>query len=168
MKRTLGVGGIAAFVLAVGATGVIGADAAPATPPGLVKSYSALADVILAAKNAEHELVHAILDRHYADAEQAVQAGKWEDAAADMALFANEGDNRIGGVRKRLLEGGHHHNAEGETKGLFEAGYVIVTTEGKKNALAAMMDLRQATTDPARKAAWEKFDAVARGLLGGK
>ncbi len=41
-----------------------------------------------------------------------------------MALFANEGDNAIAGIRKRLVEGGHHHNAAGEEQGIFEEGYV--------------------------------------------
>jgi hypothetical protein len=85
-----------------------------------------------------------------------------------MALFANEGDNAVGGVRKRLLEGGHHHNAEGEAKGIYEPGYVIVTVAQKKTALDAVAELRAATTDAARKAAMDKFHAVAGSVLAPK
>jgi hypothetical protein len=153
-----------ATVLVAGASYALGA----ATPPGLVSTYSALADVILGAKNTEHHLVHAILEGHHAHAGLAAKAGNWEEAAAEMALFANEGDNAVGGIRKRLLEGGHHHNAEGEAKGIFEPGYVIVTIQAKKDVLSAVSDLRAATADPARKAAWDRFDALARGVLGAK
>jgi hypothetical protein len=81
-----------------------------------------------------------------------------------MALFANEGDNAVGGIRKRLLEGGHHHNAEGEAKGIYEAGYVIVTKAAKKSCLDAVAAL-QSGDDKAKKSAWDTFEAAAAPLI---
>ena len=92
----------------------------------------------------------------------------WQGAAAEIALFANEGDNAIGGVRKRLLEGGHHFNAAGEEQGIYEPGYVVVTREAKKKILAASSALRQATTDEARQKAWDDFAKLAKDLLAEK
>ena len=68
-------------------------------------------------------------------------------AAAEMALFANEGDNAIGGVRKRLLEGGHHFNAAGEDAGEYDEGYVIVTRKARGKILDLSKAVRQATAD---------------------
>ena len=82
-----------------------------------------------------------------------------------MALFANEGDNQIGGIRKRLLEGGHHHNAEGEAKGIYEEGYVIVTKAAKKSCLDAVAALQTAKDDAGRKAAWDAFEAASAPLV---
>ena len=116
----------------------------------LVAAYESLADVILGAKRTEANLVRAILASHHDAADAAFRAGDFEKSAAEMALFANEGDNAVGGVRKRLLEGGHHHNAEGEAKGIYEPGFVIVTRDAKQKALAASAALRAATTADAR------------------
>src|SRR6185295_5003854 len=91
------------------------------TKKSLVATYDSLADTILGAKKSEHNLVIAILESHHHAAQRAMRDGKYDDAAAEMALFANEGDNAVGGVRKRLVEGGHHHNAEGEEKGVYDA-----------------------------------------------
>jgi len=136
------------------------------TPKTMVESYEALADTILAVRRAEAGLVRALLDGHRHAAEAAVQRGDHEAAAAHIALFANEGDNAIGGVRKRLLEGGHHFNAEGEDKGVYEEGYVVVTREAKKKGLEIAKAMRSATTDDARKAAWNDFAALADEVLG--
>ena len=94
--------------------------------------------------------------------------GKFDDAVAEIAMFANEGDNAVGGIRKRLVEGGHHHNAEGEAKGVYEAGFVVVTKEAKQKILAASAALRDAKADADRKAAWDTFHSVAGPLLEGK
>jgi hypothetical protein len=146
--------------------------AAPAlaqeTPKPMVASYEALADGILALRRAEEAYVRSLLDAHRHAAEASMKAGRHEDAAAQMALFANEGDNAVGGVRKRLLEGGHHHNAAGEEKGLYEPGFVVVTKAAKTKLLAASRALRTATTDAARESAWTDFTAVATELLGGR
>jgi hypothetical protein len=81
-----------------------------------------------------------------------------------VALWANEGDNAVGGIRNRLLEGGHHHNAEGEAKGIYEAGYVIVTVAAKKSALDIAAKLQAAADDAARAASCQAFEKLADGL----
>ena len=130
-----------------------------------VDTYNAIADSILSTKAAEKGMVKTILDGHMHAAAGAMKRGDHEAVAANMALFANEGDNAIGGIRKRLLEGGHHHNAEGEAKGIYEPGYVVITIEAKKKCLAAAMAYGKATTDAERKKAFEEFGAVATALL---
>ncbi len=135
------------------------------TPKSLVASYDALADTILALRRAEAGFMRALLDGHRHAAEARMKGGDWQGCAAEIALFANEGDNAVGGVRKRLLEGGHHHNAAGEEQGLYEPGFVIVTSAAKKDLLAVAKSMREAKDDAARKAAWEKFSSIAGGLL---
>jgi hypothetical protein len=135
------------------------------TPKTSVDTYESLADAILAVKRTEANFVRTMLEGHVHGGQALFRAGKYEEAAAEMALFANEGDNAIGGVRKRLLEGGHHHNAKGEADGIFEPGFVIVTKKAKQEALAAAADLRKATDDAGRKAAWARFEAVAKPLV---
>ena len=135
------------------------------TPKPMASCYDSLATAILSIKQTEANFVRSMLDGHFHAAKAFMQRGDHARAAAEMALFANEGDNSIGGVRKRLLEGGHHHNAAGEAKGIYEPGFVIVTREAKREALAAAAAMRQAGDEAARKEAWEAFSQVARGLL---
>ena len=135
------------------------------TPKSMAAAYGALADSILAVKHTETELIRAVLGGHYRAAKEYVQSGDSERAGAEIALFANEGDNAIGGVRKRLLEGGHHHNADGESKGTYDAGFVIVTRKSKEEAMAASNAMRQAKSDTERKAAWDRFAAIANPLI---
>src|SRR5262249_52410490 len=104
----------------------VGLLAPQQTPKSMASAYGALADTSLAANRTETEFIRSLLAVHYRGAEAFAKAGDAEHSAAEMALFASEGDNQIGGVRKRLLDGGHHHNAEGEAQGIFEQGYVIV------------------------------------------
>jgi hypothetical protein len=156
---------IAGALLIAGASFALGAAE---TRQSMVKSYSTLADTILGAKRTEDHLVRAILEDHSAGARRAFDAGKWEEAAAEMALFANEGDNQVGGVRKRLLESGHHHNAEGEAKGIYDEGFVVVTKAWKGKALEASAALLSAGDDGARKTAWAQFAAVAETALKAK
>jgi hypothetical protein len=137
------------------------------TPKPAVDTYNAIADSILATKAAEKGIVRTILDGHMHAAAGALRRGDTEAVVANMSLFANEGDNAIGGIRKRLLEGGHHHHAEGEAKGVYEPGYVVVTKEAKAKCLAAAMAYGKATTDAERKKAFEEFAAVASQLLAG-
>jgi hypothetical protein len=136
------------------------------TPESLVATYDSLADAILALHGAEEGLVRSILVQHDQAAKAAMEAGKYEDAAAHMALFANEGDNAVAGIRKRLVEGGHHHHAEEEAEGVYEEGFVIVTRAAKDQILAAASALRRAGDDAARQAAWNQFEAVAKKLIG--
>jgi len=149
-------------VLAVLAAAILAG--AQGTPPSMVDTYDSLADAILAVKQTEANFVRSLLDGHRHAAKSYYDAGQFEKAAAEVALFGNEGDNAIAGVRKRLLEGGHHHNAEGEAKGVYEPGYVVVTREAKKKCLAASSAMRAAKDDAARKAAWDSFTAAADAL----
>ena len=161
MKRSLVLGGtlvIAAASFALGAQ----------TRKSLVATYDSIADTILGANKAEHNVVVAIIEGHHAAAWRAFEAGKFDESAAEMALFANEGDNAVGGIRKRLLEGGHHHNAEGEEKGVYEAGFVVVTKDQKTKLLAASAALQAAGDEGGRKAAWASFNAVAMPICEGK
>jgi hypothetical protein len=152
---------VAGAVLLAAASFALGQE----TGKGLTSAYDSLADVILGAKKTEKGVVKAILEAHYGHAAAAMAKGDAAKAAAEMALFANEGDNAVGGIRKRLLEGGHHHNAEGEAKGVYEEGYVTVTRAAKADCLAACKDLQTAKDDAGRKAAWDKFDAAAKPLI---
>ncbi len=152
---------IAGFILSL----LAGAGIAQETPAGLSAGYDALADSILALRKAESAFVHALLDAHYMAAKRAMKAGDHEKAAAQIALFGNEGDNTIGGIRKRLVEGGHHHNADDGEGGEYETGYVIVTREWKKAILAESAALRQAGNDDARKAVFKRFMALAEKVL---
>ncbi|HZJ72365.1 MAG TPA: hypothetical protein VFF36_15635 [Planctomycetota bacterium] len=148
-----------------------------ATPPALVASYNSLADAILAVKATEANLVRAMLDGGHAhakallaQAQAAIDAGKKDEAklrieslAALVAQLGAEGDNAVAGVRKRLLDGGHHHNAEGEKQGLYEPGYVIVTKTAKANLLAASKAIAQVASAPDKAAldkAWASVDSA--------
>jgi len=139
-----------------------------ATPKPTVVCYSSLADAILALKTAEEDFVRSMLDAHYTAASAYQAHGQPEQAAAEMALFANEGDNAVGGVRKKLLDGGQHHNAEGEAKGIYEPGYVVITKKGKEGMLAAATAMRAAKDDAAREKAWKDFAAIADPFLAKK
>jgi hypothetical protein len=138
------------------------------TPRSMVDTYESLADAILAVKRTEANFVRGLLDGHHHGAAARMHAKDHEGAAAEIALFANEGDNAIGGVRKRLLEGGHHHHAEGEAKGVYEPGYVVVTKEAKQRILAASAALRSAKDDAQRQKAFQDFEAEAKALLAGE
>ncbi len=154
-----------ALLVAVMATVLVAPGFAQQTPKTTVAAYDALADVILGMRTAESDFVKAMLHNHYLAARRAFEAGDWETSAAQMALFGNEGDNAVAGIRKRLVEGGHHHNAAGEDAGIYDEGFVIVTKEDKKKALAASKALREAKDETARKAAWGDFDKVASSLV---
>ena len=158
---------LAASVLLTG-LGFVSARALQATPKSTVACYSSLADAILALHKTEEEFVRTVLDGHYQAARALREGGKAEQAAAEMALFASEGDNAIGGVRKKLLDGGHHHNAEGEAQGIFEPGFVLVTKKVKEGVLAASSAMRSAKDDAAREKAWKDFAAIADPLLAKK
>jgi len=151
-------------VLVAAGSYVLGAS----TDKSLTATYSSVAEVILGANHAETNVVTAILISHRNAARAAADSGKWDEAAAQIALFANEGDNTVGGIRKRLLEGGHHHNAEGEAQGIYEPGYVVVTVAAKKAALDAAAKMQAAKDDAGRKAAWADFDKTAESVCPSK
>jgi hypothetical protein len=153
----------------------------PATPAELVATYDGLATVILAAKNTEENLVRSILSTSYAHAnaararaQQALTSGNMEAArpaidelAAHVAQLGSEGDNAVAGVRKRLVEGGHHHHASGESQGVFDPGFVVVTRDAKRQLLEASRELAQLSRAPNAQAlsqAWEKVEKVWNDL----
>ena len=94
-----------------------------------------------------------------------------EALASDVGQLATEGDNAVGAVRKRLLEGGHHHNAAGEAQGIYDEGFVIVTRTAKKAFLGsatAIGKLARSTDAGALDAEWKKvqkqFEALHEGV----
>jgi hypothetical protein len=149
----------------------------PATPKEMVATYDALADAILGGIKTEKRLVQAILATTYAHAQaeagRARAALKANDAAGAKSALENlaaavgqigtEGDNAVAGVRKRLLEGGHHANSEGEAQGTFEEGYVIVSKAAKKAFLDSSQALARLAAAPkadALDAEWQKVEAA--------
>jgi len=152
-----------------------------ATPAQLVASYDSLANAILAVKTTEDHLVRAILANGYAQAQAAAERAKaaldagdaakarpeLETLAALVAQLGTEGDNAVAGIRKRLLEGGHHHNAEGEQQGVFDEGYVVVTKAAKKTLLDASKAIAGAKDSKALSAAWAPVQSTMSGLMKG-
>jgi len=136
------------------------------TAPGMVKTYDALADTILAIKRTEVGFVRAMLESYMDAARMDYENRDYEGAAANMALFANEGDNAIAGIRKRLVDGGHHHHhhASDEDTADYDQGFVIVDKANKASLLASAAQMRQAKKKTA-KAAWSNFEDTAKGLL---
>jgi len=157
----------------------------PATPAEMVATYESLADGILALKRTEEELVRSILAATFAHgqvmhdrAASAIEKGDAKAAtsavealAADVGQLATEGDNAVGAVRKRLLEGGHHHNAAGEAQGIYDEGYVVVTRAAKQKLLEASRaigGMAKAPKAAAVDAEWKKVEGVVGELLKAK
>jgi hypothetical protein len=157
-------------------------SAGPATPGELVATYKSLADGILALKRSEEDLCRAILAAAHAHgrvelgrAQAAIKGGDAKAAqaavealAASVGQLATEGDNAVAAVRKRLLDGGHHHNAAGEQQGLFDEGFVIVTKAAKTKLLASSRAIGQMGAAPkpdALDAEWKKVEAVFDELV---
>jgi hypothetical protein len=152
------------------------------TPKEMVATYSSLADGILALKRTEEDLVRAILAATAANghanlthalmaiekSDGAAEQTAVEALAADVGQLATEGDNAVGAIRKRRLEGGHHHNAAGEAQGIYDDGYVIVTRAAKAKLLAssrAIAGMAGAPTAEGLKAEWKKVQAVVAELM---
>jgi riboflavin biosynthesis pyrimidine reductase len=151
-----------------------------ATPKELVAAYDSLADTILSADKAEENLVLAILSTTYghaiagkAKAEAKIAAGEsarleLESVAALVSQLGNEGDSAVAGVRKRLVEGGHHHNSKGEEQGLYDEGFVIVTRSAKKVFLEAATEIGRLARTPSAQSlqeAWQKVDKQYQDLM---
>jgi hypothetical protein len=143
----------------------------------MVATYDALADVILASRRGEERLVRSILATAYGHANAAMgnarAALKANDAAGARAAVENvaaavgqigtEGDNAVAGVRKRLLEGGHHFNASGEAQGVYDEGYVVVTKAAKQAFLDSSKAIAMLARDPkadALEGEWKKVQAA--------
>ncbi len=173
----------AALALALVAPAPLAAQAPPTgTPAEMVSTYNALADGILALKKTEASLVRSILAASLGHGrgmlERAQAALKANDAkaasaavealAADVAQLGTEGDNAVGAVRKRLLEGGHHHNAAGEAQGVYEEGFVVVTRAAKARLLESSRTIASMAAAPkaeALVAEWKKVETIVNGLL---
>jgi hypothetical protein len=157
---------------------------APRTPEEMVATYRSLADAILAADATEENLVRSILSATHAHAQveqgraqKAIQAGDSaaartaiESLAAAVGQIGTEGDSAVGSVRKRLVEGGHHHNAAGEAAGVFDEGFVVVTRAAKQKFLDASRAIGQMAAAPkadALQAEWGKVEAAWTELMKG-
>src|SRR5689334_18899064 len=116
--------------------------AADSAVAGLTAVYEKIADTITAANHSESAVVRAILmaerdlalaalDRaHTAGGPGA--AGDLRIAAAHIGDFATEGGSAVEPIRNRLLESGHHHNANDTgPDAVYETGYVVVTKKQK-------------------------------------
>lgn len=170
------------LLLSSGAASPQAGAPAGATPVEMVATYNTLADAILAVKKTEANLVRSILGAAHAHARiqldrsrQAIKTGDakgsqsaLENLAAAVAQLGTEGDSAVGAVRKRLLEGGHHHNAEGEAKGIYDEGYVVVTRTAKQaflDASRAIAALARAPKADALEAEWKKVETTWSGLM---
>ena len=95
-----------------------------------------------------------------------------EAVAALVSQLGYEGDNSVAAIRKRLLDGGHHHNAAGEAQGIYDEGFVIVTKEMKKSFLDSAVAIGKMTGSPTAAgltAEWDKVKATwGRVAKGGK
>jgi hypothetical protein len=177
--RVVAGGGLALALLAVPVPPATARQTAPspATPAEIVATYETLADGILALKRTEENLCRSILAASYAHgqveldrARKAIAASDAKAAQAALEALAaavghlgTEGDNAVAGVRKRLLDGGHHHNAAGEAQGLFDEGFVIVTRAAKQKLLESSRAIGQLSRAPkadALEAEWKKVAAV--------
>lgn len=155
---------------------------ASGTPEEMVATYSSLADGVLALKRSEANLVRSILavtlSHGRLNLERALSAAEKgetrtakaavEALASDVGQLATEGDNAVGAVRKRLLEGGHHHNAAGESQGLYDEGYVIVTRAAKAKLLASSRAIAAMAAAPkadALKAEWKTVEETVAELM---
>jgi len=173
-----------AVAIAVALPAPSAAGPAGGTPAEMVATYNSLADGILALKRSEENLVKSILaatlahgNVSYERARSAMEKGDakavtaaLEALAADVGQLATEGDNAVGAVRKRLLEGGHHHNAAGEAQGIYDEGYVIVTRAAKAKLLEsakAIAGMAAAPKPDALAAEWKKIQDVVAGLMKG-
>jgi len=154
------------------------------TPAEMVSTYNTLADGILALKRTEEHLVRSILAAtiahgqvDYGRAQAALEKGDskataaaLEALASDVGQLATEGDNAVGAVRKRLLEGGHHHNAAGEAQGIYDEGYVVVTRAAKQKLLESsrkIAGMAQAPEGDALAAEWRAVQGIVGDLLKG-
>jgi hypothetical protein len=181
----LSIASLVSFWMLAGIPPIAQAGSAPETPAEMVATYKTLADVILGAKETEANLVRSILAATNAHAEvelmrakKAIEAkdtkgaqGAIENLATDVGQLATEGDNSVGAIRKRLLEGGHHHNAAGEAQGIYDEGYVIVTRDAKKAFLEsskAIAGMAGSAKADALDAEWKKVQATYSELIAKK
>ena len=182
MNRTVGIlTGVMVLMAAVAGSAPARADQhdSTATPEQLVAAYGSLADTMLSAKKTEWNLVRSILATTYGHAEATLasardrmKAGKdarpdVEKLATLVSLLGNEGDAAVAGVRKRLVEAGHHHHANAMQQGQFEEGFVIVTRAAKKVFMDAAGQIGKMAAAPnaaALEAEWQKVQKQYQAL----
>ena len=171
MTRNRWIVAVALALFALAGQGMASAAEPTQTPQEMVSAYDQLADTILAAKKTEWHMVQTILATTFNHAQgtvavikRKIEAGK--DAGPDVEKLAdlvsqlgNEGDAAVAAIRKRLVEGGHHHNAKGESDGVFDEGFVIVTKAAKKVFLDAAGNIAKMAKSPSAgqlDAEWQK------------
>lgn len=163
-SRSLSVLGM---TLALLASPGIAADAA-STPGPMVATYDALADSILSLKVAEEAMVRSILAGAFQHGEallHSIESGdadkaKVETLADLVAQLGNEGDSAVAAIRKKLIEGGHHHNAQEEAQGVYDEGFVIVTRKARKVFLDASQAIAKMGAHPDKSALSQQWKAV--------
>lgn len=180
MQNRIPVASMAALTLMATLASFPNAQAQTTTPAELVAAYDSLADTLLGAMNTERHLVQSILTATYTRAENAltqakakIQAGQdsrseIETLAALVAQLGNEGDAAVAGIRKRLLDGGHHHNAAGEQQGIYDEGFVLVTRAAKKVFLDSAAEIGRLGSSPdsgALDVQWKKVQTQFEELI---
>ncbi|MFN7971578.1 MAG: hypothetical protein U0166_04400 [Acidobacteriota bacterium] len=120
------------------------AQATPDPAANLSTVYQKIADTILAANGSERAVVQAILsterDAALAALDRAAEKG---GSAADLRTaadrigdFATEGGAAVEPIRNRLIQSGHHHNADDTgPDAVYDPGYVVVTRKAKQEIL---------------------------------
>lgn len=173
---------IVILMLALSGPGLLAAERGTGTPAELVAAYDSLADSILATKKTERHMVHSILATTFSHAHATIgvikrKVAQGENAGAEIEKLAdlvsqlgNEGDAAVGAIRKRLVEGGHHHNSKGEKDGIYDEGFVIVTRVAKKALLASAGNIAKMGGSPdleKLKAEWSSVAAQYKSLVAG-
>jgi hypothetical protein len=105
------------------------------------ETYEHLATAIIALRQTEDGLVKGILMHHHGAAAQALHKAEKasggdktaavETAAQEIANIASEGDKSIQAIKQRLLQAGHTHHTDAETK----EDYIWIDSKEKKQFL---------------------------------
>jgi riboflavin biosynthesis pyrimidine reductase len=161
------------LMLALTSPGILATEHDTGTPAELVAAYDSLADSILAVKQTERHMVQSILATTFSHAQATLGAVQkkmagGENAGAEIEKLAdlvsqlgNEGDAAVAAIRKRLVEGGHHHNAQGEKDGIYDEGFVIVTRAARKALLASAGNIARMAASPNAEKLKAEWSAVA-------
>lgn len=122
--------------VAVAGSPALVAAAPDSATAGLVKTYGAIADTILAANDAEEAVMRGILEAERDQALAALDRSDLRAAATHIGNFATEGGAAVEPIRSRLLKGGHHHQADDTgPNAAYDEGYVVLTKKLKQEAL---------------------------------
>jgi hypothetical protein len=168
------------LVLALSAAGQAGAAEPSSAMKSLADVYDRIASTLLAAKHAETAVVTSIIQHEHEQAQAALEraagGGTADDlraAAEHVGNIATEGGATVEPIRRRLLEGGVHHNADDTgPDATYDEGYVIVTKKQKQALLdlakrcARQGESGRADAAQARTFA-EELDALVTRILAG-